>query len=203
MIASLKGKLVHKDMDVVVLEVQGVGYALHTPLSTYYDLPDAGEDVCLRVHLVIRDNTIELFGFSTDAEKAAFLSLISVAGIGPRLARNILSGIQPDELADAVLQGDSARLRAIPGVGKRTAERVLVELKDKGLSFVSRGPRPAAARRPTGAGDGMQQDVLSALINLGYRESDAVKALRAAGESVQEPRTVQSWLRESLRHLAK
>lgn len=203
MIAWLKGTIVQKSADALVLDVQGVGYRLYIPLSTFYDLPEGGEEVSLRVHMVVRADAIELYGFLTESEMEAFQFLIGVAGIGPRLARNILSGIRPEDLAEAVIHGNGPRLHAIPGVGRRTAERVIVELKDKMSRFFSIEARKGPAERIQGAGDGMEQDVLSALLNLGYRKSEASKVLRAAREAVQGTLTVQSWLKESLRLLAK
>jgi Holliday junction DNA helicase RuvA len=203
MIAWLKGRIAQKRAEMLVVDVHGVGYQLFIPLSTFYELPELGEEVSLRVHMVVREDAIELFGFLTDSEMEAFRCLIGVAGIGPRLARNILSGVRPEELAEAVQQGDGGRLRAIPGVGKRTAERMIVELRDKMSWIHPREMRGGLTPEVQGIGNGMEQDVLAALMNLGYRKSEISRVLQPARGAVQGPLTVQSWLRESLRLLAK
>jgi Holliday junction DNA helicase RuvA len=203
MIAWLRGTILSKDLETVVLDVQGVGYRLFIPLNTFYDLPEIGEEASLRVHTVVRADAIELFGFLTEDERDAFISLTGVAGIGPRLARNILSGIRPDGLAGAVLDGDGDRLRAIPGVGKRVAERILVELQDKVLHFASEGQRKTLEEKIVAEHDGMLQDVVSALLNLGYRKAEVVRAVEAAREAIKDPLAVQSWLKEALRLLSK
>lgn len=203
MIAWLRGKLLYKDMDMVVIDVQGVGYRLFIPLNTYYDLPEAGDELSLKVHTVVREDAIHLFGFLTDHEREAFVSLIGIAGIGPRLARNILSGIRPDELADAVIGEDGERLRAIPGVGKRMADRILVELQGKVLHFTSEGQRRAIDKTLKEGEDKLLEDVMSALLNLGYRKSEVSKVIQTAREASQGPLTVESWLKEALRLLSK
>jgi|Deesub1362A_J573_1020465.scaffolds.fasta_scaffold00249_21 Holliday junction DNA helicase RuvA len=203
MIASLRGRIVQKGPENLVLDVQGVGYRVHIPLSTFYDLPDVGEMVTLHTHLVVRDDALELFGFLSESERQAFLSLLEVAGIGPRLARNILSGIRPHELAQAVAQGDGGRLRAIPGVGKRTAERILVDLRDKVGSLEGDVQRTGLEKKGRVPEDGMELEVLSALMNLGYRKNEVRRVINEARLAMKGPLTVESWVRESLRLLAK
>ena len=130
MIGYLEGKLRHKSPDYIILDVHGVGYMVQVPLSTFYDLPDLGQGVSLNIHTHVREDAIQLYGFRTAAEREMFLTLTTVNGVGPRLAVNILSGISPDELRVVVMQQNPARLRSIPGVGKKIAERIMLELRD-------------------------------------------------------------------------
>src|SRR3954462_6975558 len=136
MIAHLRGRLLEKHPNRVTIDVQGVGYEAHVPLSTFYGLPEAGGDFSLRIHTHVREDALSLYGFATLLELQLFERLISVSGIGPKLALAVLSGIEPDELITAVKVGDVARLTAIPGVGKKTAERIGLELKDKMGGFL-------------------------------------------------------------------
>ena len=172
MIARLKGTLAEKSPSRIVVDVGGVGYDLQVPLSTFYGLGDAGTPVALRVHTHVREDVIALFGFATALEHDLFERLISINGIGPKLALAVLSGIDPAELVRAIRTQDVARLTRIPGVGKKTAERIGLELKD-------RLPQ-AAVPADTAAGDGLRADLLSALTNLGYNRSVAEKAIDTA-----------------------
>ena len=203
MIASLCGKIAQKDADRIVLDVNGVGYRLFVPLSTFYELPDVGNQVTLKVHMVTREDSIHLYGFLTETEREAFICLTGVAGIGPKLARNILSGIRPKELGETILRGEGDRLKAIPGVGKRMAERILVELKDKVAHFDAWALAEASTDSPPEDGDKLRQDVISALLNLGYKKPEISRILPLARDVVDGPLTVESWLKESLRFLAK
>lgn len=203
MIASLRGKIVQKGPESLVLDVHGVGYRVHISLGTFYELPDVGETVTLHTHLVVRDDALELFGFLSESERQAFLSLLEVAGIGPRLARNILSGIRPYELAQAVARRDGRRLRAIPGVGKRTAERILVDLRDKMEGLEEGWEGVELEEGQGGREDGMESEVLSALLNLGYRKGEVRRVIAEARLAMEGPLTVESWVRESLKLLAK
>ena len=159
MIGFLQGTLRRKEPDGILLDVQGVGYQLQVPLSTFYTLGEPGAATALQVHTVVREDEIALYGFATDREKTLFQRLLGVSGIGPRIALAILSGIGPDELILAVGQGSVARVQSIPGIGKKTAERLCLELRDK-------LPEPAAA---TAVEAGLRGDLVSALVNLGYR----------------------------------
>ncbi len=141
MIAYLEGRLRHKAPDHVIVDVHGVGYCVHVPLSTFYDLPEVGSPASLHVHTHVREDTLQLFGFGTIAEKDMFLHLIAVNGVGPKLALTILSGIHPDELHRVVLFQDRQRLQKIPGIGKKTADRILLELKDR-LRIAAPEPPP-------------------------------------------------------------
>ncbi|MBW6509916.1 MAG: Holliday junction branch migration protein RuvA [Desulfuromonadales bacterium] len=176
MIALLSGQLVQRAPDQIIVDVGGVGYQLQIPLSTFYRLPETGQ-VRLQVYTNVREDAITLFGFLTSAEKDLFTLLISVSGVGPKLGITILSHIAPSELALALSQGDVTRLIAIPGIGKKSAERLVLELQDKANAYAV-----AAAITPPlaaiGTTDSHHQDALSALINLGYKESLAKQALK-------------------------
>ena len=171
MIARLRGTLLEKSPSRIVVDVGGVGYDVMVPLSTFYGLGEAGESVALRVHTHVREDVIALFGFATPLEQDLFERLIAISGIGPKLALAVLSGIDPAELVRAIRAQDVARLTRIPGVGKKTAERIGLELKDR---------LPPAAGPVDTAGDDVRGDLLSALTNLGYNRSVAEKAIDAA-----------------------
>jgi Holliday junction DNA helicase RuvA len=174
-IAHLRGEILRKSPQEVVVDVSGVGYRVSIPVSTFYKLGGEGEEVQLLVHTHVREDTLALFGFASRGEQALFQRLIEVAGVGPRLAVNILSGIEAGELAEALRASDVARLTRIPGVGKKTAERLVVELKDK------MPPLAAAAERAEGAaGGGVKEDLASTLVNLGYSRGEAEKGAERA-----------------------
>ena len=198
MIAHLRGRLSEKQPNRIVVDVNGVGYDVFVPLSTFYGLGDPGSDVALRIHTHVREDALQLFGFATTLEQDLFQRLIAISGIGPKVALAVLSGIEPRELVRAVERGDVARLTAIPGVGKKTSERIVLELKDR----LPRAHAPAAGDDGAAAPSAVQDDVLSALVNLGYHrplaEKAVVSALRAAPDGGFE-RT----LKQALRELAK
>ncbi len=202
MIAHLEGRLRHKAPDHVIVDVHGVGYCVHVPLSTFYDLPDVGSLASLYVHTHVREDTLQLYGFGTSAEKDMFLHLIAVNGVGPKMALSILSGIQPDELRQVVLFQDRQRLQKIPGIGKKTAERILLELKDR-LRLPQPEPSPASLPQPMETDDGYA-DAYSALLNLGYRPAEAGRALQKARRSLAafDKPSLEQLLREALRLLA-
>jgi Holliday junction DNA helicase RuvA len=195
-IAHLAGKLLEKQVQRLVVDVNGVGYEVFVPLSTFYSLEDPGSSVALRIHTHVRDDALQLFGFATALEIALFERLISVSGIGPKVALSVLSGIEPVDLVRAVRQADLARLVRIPGVGRKTAERLVVELKDR-LPDTGDGTPEAAASTD---GD-VRDDVLSALANLGYQraaaEAAVTKVLRATAN-----RDFEAVLRQVLKALA-
>ncbi len=170
MIGRLTGRLAEKSPDLVVLDVGGVGYLVHIPLSTFYELPETESPASLWIHTHVREDTLALYGFLTERERALFLMLLSVAGIGPRVALTVLSGIPPAELVEALRKQDVRRLVAIPGVGKKTAERMVLELAEKSSKFAA---EPEAATPTAVSAD----DVLSALVNLGYRKAEAERAV--------------------------
>jgi Holliday junction DNA helicase RuvA len=175
MIAFLRGRLLEKHPNRVIVDVQGVGYEVFVPVSSFFGMTEPGGEVALRVHTHVREDVIALFGFATSRELDLFERLIAVSGIGPKLALAVLSGIEADELVQAVQRGDVARLTMIPGVGKKTAERVVLELRDRLATL----PPQTAAAGQTIAGS-MRDDLLSALINLGYHRPVAEKAADAA-----------------------
>jgi Holliday junction DNA helicase RuvA len=174
MIAALRGTLLEKHPNRIIVEVGGVGYDVQVPLSTFYAIGDAGGDVSLRVRTHVREDAIALYGFLTVLELEMFDRLIAISGIGPKLALAVLSGIEAGELARAVRGQDVARLTRIPGIGKKTAERIGLELKDK-LPAVAPSPGDADAA----PGGGLRDDVVSALMNLGYQRAAAEKAVDA------------------------
>ncbi len=176
MIALLTGQLALRSPEQIIVDVAGVGYRLQIPLSTFYALPESGQ-VQLRVHTHVKEDAIQLFGFLSEAEKELFALLISVSGVGPKLAITILSHIPTDELANALCQGDVPRLIAIPGIGKKSAERLVLELQDKATALAVAGGI-TSVDSPATADEDAHQDALSALVNLGYKESLAKKALK-------------------------
>lgn len=196
MIARLAGTLVAKQVQRLVIDVGGVGYDVTVPLSTVYTLGEPGARVTLRVHTHVREDAIQLFGFGTELEQSLFERLVGVSGIGPRVAISVLSGIEPPELVRAISQGDVARLTRIPGVGRKTAERLVVELRDRLPELA--GVETTAEAEPR---DEVRNDVLSALANLGYQRAAADKAVDKvlARDATREFEVV---LREALRVLA-
>ncbi|HLC18920.1 MAG TPA: Holliday junction branch migration protein RuvA [Thermodesulfobacteriota bacterium] len=198
MIAHLNGKLIQKSMESVVIDVGGVGYALSVPLSTFTRLPDTNQPVTLNVHTHLKDDSIELYGFLTQEEKEVFKLLISVTGIGPRLARNILSGVEVDDLVAALAGEDRARLNSIPGIGAKAAERLIIELKDKVLKLKSRAGRTVPAVK-----DPCSEDVASALGNLGYKYNLAEAAVRKTRERLGDGAGFEELFKEALKTLAK
>jgi Holliday junction DNA helicase RuvA len=198
-IAHLRGRILDKHPNRLIVDVNGVGYDVFVPLSTFYVLGDAGSDVALRIHTHVREDALALYGFATALEQDLFERLISTSGIGPKLALAVLSGIEPIELMRAIERGDVARLTNIPGVGKKTSERIVLELKD-------RLPRVSAA---AAAGDGaaaapsaVSEDVLSALVNLGYHRPLAEKAVATAIKALPDG-GFERTLKQALRELAK
>ena len=196
MIAHLHGRILEKQPNRIVVDVNGVGYDLSVPLSTFYGLGEPGSEVALRIHTHVREDALLLYGFATRLEQDLFERLIGVSGIGPKVALAVLSGIEPLELVRAIERGDLARLTAIPGVGKKTSERIVLELKD-------RLPRPpiAAAGASSGA-PALRDDVLSALINLGYHRPLAERAVEAAVKATPDG-DFERTLKQALRELAK
>jgi Holliday junction DNA helicase RuvA len=196
-IAHLRGRIFDKQPNRIVVDVNGVGYDVAVPLSTFYGLGDAGTEIALRIHTHVREDAILLFGFSTRLEQELFERLISVSGIGPKVALAVLSGIEPADLVSAILRGDLARLTAIPGVGKKTSERIVVELKDR-LPKVEHTPVPGSGKLEPSA---LKDDVLSALVNLGYHRPLAEKAVEAAIKTAAGD--FEQTLRQALRELAR
>ena len=206
MIAALSGRILFKHNDRVVVDVSGVGYEVFVTTDCISRLPDKGEEIFLHIHTYVREDTLVLFGFPEEQEKELFLMLKTVAGVGPKLALATLSGMPAGELCRAIAEGDSKRLTALPGIGKKTAERICIELQDKvgrlapGVSIG--GGAPAAPARPGSA----VYDVLSALANLGYADPVARQALAAVKKQVGEEAfnglSFEEMIRDALRALA-
>jgi len=197
MIAHIQGLLHFKSPEYLVIDVDGIGYQVHVPLSTFYDLPQVGSTMSLHIHTHVREDALQLYGFRSPEEKAIFVRLISISGIGPRLAVNILSGISPAELVESLSQNNLARLISIPGVGRKTAERIMVELRDKVSSLVPGHDVTVPVRAAAEI-----EDALSALLNLGYKKGVAQRAVENARQRLEGEITLESLLKESLRALA-
>jgi holliday junction DNA helicase RuvA len=180
MIAFLRGKLLEKHPNQIIVDTSGVGYDVVIPISTFSALPDAGAEVALRIHTHVREDALALFGFLTDEEKALFERLISVSGIGPTLAIKILSGLATATIIDAIRGGHVEQLVRIPGVGRKTAERMVLELKDKLEGLGSGSAPPGVSPRTEPVLSDIEQDVLSALVNLGCNRASAEAAVRKA-----------------------
>jgi holliday junction DNA helicase RuvA len=198
-IAHLRGRLFEKHPNRIVVDVNGVGYDVFVPLSTFYGLGEPGTEIAVRIHTHVREDALLLYGFATMLEQDLFERLIGVSGIGPKLALSVLSGIEPPELMRAIERSDVARLTAIPGVGKKTSERIVLELKD-------RLPRVevAAAVPDAGAPDGsaLRDDLVSALVNLGYHRPLAEKAVASAIKTMPDG-GFERTLKQALREIAK
>lgn len=198
MIALLTGMIAYKSPDHIILDVNGVGYRVLIPFSTYYELPEEGA-ATLHIHTSVREDAIQLYGFRTRIEKSFFQLLISVSGVGPKLARDILSNIQPVTLAQALGHGDIHKLSSIPGIGKKTAERLILELKDK-VGKLEIGTVAPEGCRELPVGD-MLDDVASALLNLGYKEPLVRKAMGGLDASLGG--SVEDLLKQALKILMK
>jgi Holliday junction DNA helicase RuvA len=200
MIAFLRGRVLEKHPNRVIVDVGGVGYDLAVPLSTFYSAGDAGAEITLRVHTHVREDQLALFGFSTALELATFERLISISGIGPKLALSVLSGMEPRDLVGAIQRGDVVRLTRIPGVGKKTAERIVVELRDrmgKALEGVE-----GAQTNASSAADGLRDDLVSALVNLGYHHQAIEKVVpKVLGDD--QPPAFEVALRAVLKELSR
>ena len=200
MIAHLSGKLLSKQPNQVIVDVNGVGYEVHVPLSTFYELGEIGSQVQLRIYTHVREDAIALFGFKSTKEKLMFEQVTSISGIGPKLGITILSGMPVDELVVAIRQSNLARLTSIPGIGKKTAERLVVELRDR-LAKVGTGPTGEQTAAP---GVSLpQEDVISALVNLGYAKPSAEKAVQAVLSSLKTEPAFEELLRTALRQLSR
>jgi holliday junction DNA helicase RuvA len=196
-IAQIRGTLAHKVPGEVVVDVGGVGYHIFIPLTVFYGLPEIGAPVSLYIHTHLREDALQLFGFRESHDKQVFLMLNSVAGIGPKLAVNILSGIPAAELTHAIKAGDQLRLVSIPGVGKKLAERMIVELRDK---FTMLQPQSADTVAPSHASR-LMQDAVSALVNLGYRQAEVEKSVRDVIHSGKQ--SLEDVIKEVLRQMSR
>ena len=197
MIARLTGILVHKSPAHQIIDVQGVGYQVFTSLSTYYQLPELGEKVALRIYTHLREEALKLFGFATEDEQGLFEKLIGVSKVGPKLALTILSGLNAGELVMAVTNHDIDKLSGIPGIGRKTAERLALEMKDKLANFSA----DMESSLPTNHKPGIYEDALSALINLGYKKPAAEKALKSIAGQNGKAEDLETLIKESLNAL--
>lgn len=192
MIAYLKGRLLLKEASLAVLDVNGVGYEVHIPLSTYYELGEPGQDAAFYIHTHVREDLIQLFGFQTQLEKELFLRLVGVSGVGPKVALTVLSGLSAEELIQAIVAGNLMKLTAIPGIGRKIAERLIVELRDRVKNL--------SAGMAVEGGTGLKSDLISALVNLGWQQTLAEKAVDAAMK--EEQRQDFEWLlKQSMKKL--
>lgn len=198
MIAYLKGILASKSPSSIIVDVNGVGYDVAISLHTFYSLPDPGKDVFVHTYTYVREDTLQLYGFCTLEEKKAFIDLISITGVGPKIALAILSGVAPHELARSVYEHNVKRLQKIPGVGKKTAERIILEMKHK-----MKLPEVRTESEVTAITEDSPYTIaLTALIHLGYSSHEAEKALAAARKNVGETASVEELLKASLRAMA-
>ncbi len=193
MIGRLSGTLLEKNPPQILLDVGGVGYEVNVPMSTFYNLPKIGEKLALFTQLIVREDAHLLYGFGTEAERATFKQLLKVSGVGPKVGLAVLSGMSVNDLAEAVATQESGRLTRVPGIGKKTAERLLLELKDK-LKVDVRITVGGEAAKPTSAAD-----ILNALMSLGYNEKEALYAIRELPKDV----TVSDGIRQALKLLSK
>jgi holliday junction DNA helicase RuvA len=196
MFSHLKGILFHKAPTEIVVDVNGVGYAVSIPVSTYEKLGETGTTVTILTHTHVREDILQLYGFATEAEREIFRMLISVSGIGPKIAQGILSGVQPNELQNLIAQANVSALTAIPGVGRKTAERLIVELRDKIAKLDSGSLAPGS----TDTSQGIRAEALMALISLGYNRAAAEKAIRTALQELNGKETsIQELLKQALK----
>ena len=200
MIALLTGTIALKSPEQIILDVHGVGYRLQVPLSTFYALPESGM-VQLQVFTHVKEDAINLYGFSTVAEKELFVLLISVSGVGPKLANTTLSHIPPEELALALSEGNLTKLTSIPGIGKKSAERLILELQDKATAYAVGATIETTNAKPGLAAEDTHQDALSALVNLGYKETMAKRALKNLNVPAGTP--IEDILKSALQVLLK
>jgi Holliday junction DNA helicase RuvA len=207
MIGRLTGSLAASRPDEVVIDVGGVGYRVHIPLSTFYKLVDADGAVSLHVHTHVREDAIQLFGFWTEAERTAFQRLIAVSGIGPKIALAVLSGIGVDDMERAVREGERGVLERIPGIGRKTAERVLLELRERPTTRRVRGVSAPSASSSVASGSpavaGPDADAVSALVHLGYSDDAAYDAIVAARRALGVEAPIEGLLRTALRGLVR
>jgi len=191
MIGYLKGVLIEKKPNTVLLDVHGVGYSVNIPVSTFYDLPEEGQEQTLFIYTHVREDIIALFGFRTSREKLLFEKLISVSNVGPKMAIAFLSGMTPEELIPAIQKQDLVKLTSIPGVGRKTAERVCLELREQIPALLSEIAMPAEEKP-------VREDLISALVNLGYHRSVAERAVKSVLDQVSADASFEVLLRSSL-----
>ncbi|MEJ2760127.1 MAG: Holliday junction branch migration protein RuvA [Gammaproteobacteria bacterium] len=194
MIGHVRGRLVQKQPPLLIVDVGGVGYEIESPMTTIYKLPEIGEEIHLYTHLVVREDAHLLFGFATPEERRLFRTLIRVNGVGARMALTILSGIEADEFAQCIQEGDAARLVRLPGIGRKTAERLIVEMRDRLADWETGAGAQAAA----GEGGDAAAEAVSALVALGYKPQEASRYVHAVAAEGMAPEAI---IREALRAL--
>ena len=199
MIAHLTGKLTHKSPDHIVVDVNGVGYQVFVPLSTFYALPDVGREVSLNIHTHLREAALKLFGFYTEEELKIFEQLITINKVGPKLAVTILSGMPPADLLSAINSSDVGKLNTIPGIGRKMAERLTLEMRDK-LTDISR--EFAAKTEGSVPHNGLFDDALSALVNLGYKKNEVEKTLKSVYSQEKQTGSLENLIKKSLNLLS-
>ena len=199
MIAHLTGKLTHKSPDHIVVDVNGVGYQVFVPLSTFYALPDVGREVSLNIHTHLREAALKLFGFYTEEELKIFDQLITINKVGPKLAVTILSGMPPADLLSAINSSDVGKLNTIPGIGRKMAERLTLEMRDK-LADISR--EFAAKTEDSAPRNGLFDDALSALVNLGYKKNEVEKTLKSVYSQGKQEVSLENLIKKSLNLLS-
>ena len=199
MIAHLTGKLTHKSPDHIVVDVNGVGYQVFVPLSTFYALPDVGREVSLNIHTHLREAALKLFGFYTEEELKIFEQLITINKVGPKLAVTILSGMPPADLLSAINSSDVGKLNTIPGIGRKMAERLTLEMRDK-LADISR--EFAAKTEGSVPHNGLFDDALSALVNLGYKKNEVEKTLKSVYPQGKQEVSLENLIKKSLNLLS-
>lgn len=202
MIAHLSGTLLLKLPNSVVIDVNGVGYEVTIPVSSFYDLGEVGSPVALRIYTYVREDTLQLFGFRTNREKELFLKLMTVSGIGPRLAIAMLSGMPAEELIPAIQRNDLGRLTAIPGVGRKTAERIVIELRDKMAALAAPDVDGEIQLVPASVPGSVRDDVIAALFSLGYQRAQAEKVVQKV-MAQESDHTIEHILRQSLKQLSR
>lgn len=203
MIAYLEGVLREKTPTRVVIDVSGVGYEVSIPLSTFYGLPDEGKTIALRIHTHVRDDALQLFGFRTAREREVFELLLRTSGVGPRLAQTVLSRLEPDDLVASIRGGDASALRSVPGVGKKTAERIVVDLRDRVDALLAETAGAPGARRTPARREPILDEAVSALAILGYPAAQAERTVEEAAAELGDECTLESLIRTSLRRLKR
>jgi Holliday junction DNA helicase RuvA len=201
MIALLSGKIAYKGISHIVVDTQGVGYRVFIPLTTFYELPDAGQPVTLHIHTSVKEDAINLFGFYTLQERELFQLMISVSGVGPKVAMNVLSRISAAELLEAISGGNLTKLIAIPGIGRKTAERLILELREKAVKKMAEDQISVMDVQKKQSGM-IREDVMSALVNLGYKSNAARDALDKVAREAEGELPMDQLLKKALKILA-
>jgi Holliday junction DNA helicase RuvA len=205
-IAYLEGTLREKQPTRVVLDVHGVGYEVLIPLSTFYDLPEEGKTIALRIHTHVREDALQLFGFRTARERSVFELLLRTSGVGPKLAQALLSGLAPDDLLGAIRDGKAAVLRSVPGVGQKTAERIVIDLRDRVGTLIAEASAEGGEPQAAGAAPaepGSDDEALSALVNLGYPRAHAERVIEAARGELGPDAPLERVIRAARRRLSR